>query len=234
MKSITKLCVAATFMSTASHAADIDIKIQNLTQGIYFTPFIAVAHSDQSSLYQVGQAASTEMQMMAEGGDISGLSTVATGLSADVVENPAEGLLSPGMSVEFSMTTMDSNTQLTLLSMLLPTNDGFVGLNGWDIPTEAGTYTVYLNGYDAGTEANDEIINGAGTPGAAGIPVAPGGDGGEGATGVTGELTEDSNTMIHIHRGNVGDTDSMGGISDVDSRIHRWLNPVAKVVVTVK
>jgi hypothetical protein len=40
--------------------------------------------------------------------------------------------------------------------------------------------------------------------------------------------------MVHIHRGNLGDTDITGGISDVDSRIHRWLNPVAKVTVTVK
>ena len=51
------------------------------------------------------------------------------------------------------------------------------------------------------------------------------------ATGVT---STESNQMVHIHRGNIGDTDATGGISDVDSRIHRWLNPVAKVTVTVK
>ena len=115
--------------------------------------------------------------------------------------------------------------------MVLPTNDGFVGLDGWEIPEAAGTYTVYLNAYDAGTEVNDEIINGMGMPGDAGIPAAPGGDGGMGATGVT--MTE-SNSTVHIHRGNVGDVDENAGISDVDSRIHRWLNPVAKIVVTVK
>jgi hypothetical protein len=39
---------------------------------------------------------------------------------------------------------------------------------------------------------------------------------------------------VHIHPGLLGDTDPNGGISDVDSRIHRWLNPVAALIVTVK
>ena len=123
------------------------------------------------------------------------------------------------------------NDRLSIVAMLLPTNDGFVGLDSWSIPEEAGTYTVYLNAYDAGSEANDEIINGAGALGMAGIPGEPGGNAGTGATGVT---ATESNQNVHIHRGNIGDTDTNGGISDVDSRIHRWLNPVAKVVVTVK
>lgn len=49
----------------------------------------------------------------------------------------------------------------------------------------------------------------------------------------TGVTSEESNTTVHIHRGNVGDTMVEGGASDLDSRIHRWLNPVAKVTITV-
>ena len=119
--------------------------------------------------------------------------------------------------------TMDANIYLSLTSMLLPTNDGFVGLDSWKIPTEAGTYTFTLNAYDAGTEANDEIVNGGGAPGTPGIPAAPGGDAGTGAIGVT--MTED-NSNIHIHRGSLGDDDLAGGKSDLDNRVHRWLNPV--------
>ena len=99
------------------------------------------------------------------------------------------------------------------------------------IPAEAGSYTMYLNAYDAGTEANDEIVNGGGAAGVAGIPAAPGGNAGTGGMGVT---SEESNMTVHIHRGVIGDTDASGGNSDLDSRIHRWLNPVAKVTVTVK
>ena len=115
--------------------------------------------------------------------------------------------------------------------MLLPTNDGFVGKDSWAIPSEAGTYTFYMNGYDAGTEANDEIVNGGGAPGVPGIPVDPGSYSGTGGSGVS---SSSANSNIHIHPGNVGDSDASGGVSDLDSRIHRWLNPVAKVVVTVK
>ena len=115
--------------------------------------------------------------------------------------------------------------------MMLPTNDGFIGLNSYKIPTEAGTYTVNINGYDAGTEANDEIVNGGGAAGTPGIPAAPGGDAGSGGTGAAGA---DTNPTVHIHRGVLGDTDATGGTSDLDSRIHRWLNPVARVTITVK
>jgi hypothetical protein len=115
--------------------------------------------------------------------------------------------------------------------MMLPTNDGFIGLDGWEIPAEVGTYTIYLNGYDAGTEVNDEIIDTVNGGADDGIPAAPGMDAGTGASGVT---DMEANQTVHIHRGNTGDTSLTAGISDVDSRIHRWLNPVAKVVVTVK
>jgi len=43
-----------------------------------------------------------------------------------------------------------------------------------------------------------------------------------------------SNTTIHIPRSVIGDTDPMGGVSDIDSHIHRWLNPVARRVIEVK
>ncbi len=150
-------------------------------------------------------------------------------VSATLIENPASGILMPSASTSASTDT-ESNSYLSLVAMLLPTNDGFVGLDGWKIPSTAGTYTIMLNAYDAGTEANDEIINGGGAPGVPGIPVAPANDGGTNATGVT---SSESNSMVHIHRGNLGDDDLTAGISDLDNSVHRWLNPVAKLTVVV-
>ncbi|WP_432459795.1 MULTISPECIES: spondin domain-containing protein [unclassified Agarivorans] len=218
-------------VSSLSHAAMLDVKITNLTQGIYFTPLLVTAHAADSHLFEVGQAASSALQAMAEGGDISGLVSIADGIAAVSVQNPASGLLAPTSQAMLSDMDTGANTQLSIVAMMLPTNDGFVGIDSWQIPSEAGTYTFYMNAYDAGTEANDEIINGGGAPGTPGIPADPGMHGGTGASGVT---TVSSNSNIHIHPGNVGDSDASGGISDVDSRIHRWLNPVAKVQVTVK
>ncbi len=217
--------------SAPAMAQDLDIKLTNLTHGIYFTPILSAAHDVNTHLFMAGSAASSNLQMMAEGGNISGLSSDVQAVSGDVVENPADGLLAPGASVSFNMMTNNSNTQLTLVTMLLPTNDGFVGLDSLELPTVAGTYTYYLNAYDAGTEANNEIVlDGSGATGVLGIPAAPGGNAGTGGGGLT---ATESNTTVHIHRGNLGDGDLNGGASDLNNGVHRWLNPVAQLVITV-
>jgi len=213
-------------------AASLDIKITNLTQGIYYTPILIAAHSDENHLFESGMTASTELQMMAEGGNIAGLSSMLDSYSADKVENPAQGLLAPAQSTMAMLETSDGNNMLSITAMMLPTNDGFVGLDSWKIPTESGTYTILLNAYDAGTEANNELIlEGSGAPGMLGIPAAPGIGAGMAGSSVTNEET---NTMVHIHRGTLGDDDMEGGKSDLNNTVHRWLNPVAKVTVTVK
>ncbi|WNO08942.1 spondin domain-containing protein [Teredinibacter sp. KSP-S5-2] len=217
-------------VSVNSYSATVDISITNLTQGIYFTPLLISAHGDVH-LFELGSTASPELQAMAEGGDISGLASAVSALGGSSVENPAAGLLAPGSTAMTMSFDTGDQKYLSILAMLLPTNDGFVGLDAWSIPEQPGDYTLYLNAYDAGTEVNDEIVNGGGAPGTPGIPANPGANGGMNGTGVT---TIENNNSVHIHRGNIGDTDAAGGASDVDARIHRWLNPVAKVIVTVK
>lgn len=231
-KLLSLICTSSLLAMSASHAADIDVKITNLTQGIYFTPILIGAHSSDTHLFQVGQAASAGLQAMAEGGSIDALSTTLDSISADKTANPAEGLLAPANSTMANLSTSDGNTTLSIVAMMLPTNDGFVGLDGWPIPAEAGTYHIYLNAYDAGTEANNElVVDGSGAPGTPGIPASPGAAPGTQGSGVT---DIESNTMVHIHRGNVGDNEIVGGTSDLHNTVHRWLNPVAKVTVTVK
>jgi hypothetical protein len=231
MNKLTKICAASAlvFASHHSFAADVTIKIQNLTQGLHFTPIAAVAHTPDTSLFEVGEEASPEIQEMAEGGSLAGLTTIATSISADVLAEPTAGPLGPTQSVSGSFMTADGNTVLSIVAMILPSNDGFIGLDNWTIPTEAGTYTVFLNAYDAGTEANDELVGG-GAPGTPGMPAPPFLTLGTGGSGVTAAI---SNANIHIHPGNIGDDDAAGGTSDVTNSIHRWLNPVAKVTVTV-
>ena len=230
---LSGLLAAILLLSSNVSAQQITVEITNLTNGIYFTPLLISAHNSQSHLFQVGQPASPNLQAMAEGGDISGLNSDLQAIGAMVGANPAEGLLAPGkktaVSADFNIT--ESFSKLSIVAMMLPTNDGFIGLDAQNIPTEAGVYTYFLNGYDAGTEANNEIVNGGGKPGALGIPADPGAHAGTGGMGIT---TTISNRMIHIHPNNIGDMDASGGKSDLDSRVHRWLNPVAKVVLTIQ
>lgn len=227
----TRLLILGSMMSIPVSAADLEISITNLTHGNHFTPILITAHDDASHLFQSGEMASPALQKMAEGGDIADLAAAAMGNNEITVENPAMGLLAAGAKTSGIMLDTQTMTHLSIVAMVLPTNDAFVGLDAWKIPTTAGTYTLNLNAYDAGTEANDEIINGGGMPGTPGIPAAPGGDGGTNGTGV---MDGSSNTKVHIHPGVLGDTDTAGGMSDLDSRIHRWLNPVARVIVVVK
>jgi spondin N len=227
----SSLLLAGTILSSSAiNAQQLEITVTNLTQGIYYTPLLISAHNAEMSLYQLGQSASAELQAMAEGGDISGLSAMLSNANADTIENPAMGLLAPAASTTTMLTTTDGNNLLSLVAMILPTNDGFVGLNSWKIPSDAGSYSFTLNAYDAGTEVNNELINGGGAPGVLGIPAAPAGDGGTGGTGVTNNET---NTMVHVHRGSLGDDDLAAGKSDLSNTVHRWLNPVARVTVKV-
>lgn len=216
---------------TAS-ATDFNVRIINLSNGIYFTPFLVAAHPEGSSLFTTGQPASANLQAMAEGGDISGLVADLQGLGATIAENPAGGLLAPASETDVDLNTDGtSNDRLSIVAMLLPTNDAFTGLNAVTVPTDPGTYVFDVSAYDAGTEANDELITGGGAPGAAGIPADPGGLGG---TGGSGAATADANPNVHIHRGTLGDLNAAGGTSDLDSSVHRWLNPVIRVVITVR
>lgn len=208
--------------STSISAAQLEITVANATKGIYFTPLIIAAHGSDLHMFRTGEAATSELEAMAEGGDISGLSSLIGNAGGEVVENPAGGILNPGVATTFMMDSGEHG-YLSLSAMLLPTNDGFVGLDSWKIPTEAGTYKTTLLSYDAGTEANDEL--------AASMPNPPFITFGSGGAGVE---TTVSNDKVHVHPGNLGDSDTAGGISDLDSSSHRWLNPVATITVVVK
>lgn len=246
--------IALSLLSTgAAQAVEITVSITNLTQGMLLTPRLLVAHSSNVDLFEPGTAASEGLTAIAEGGDTSVLATALDTDFANDQTNQTFGgpLAAASTSADYTFETND-HPYLSLLTMLIPTNDAFAGLDRWQIPTEAGTYTVTLNAYDSGTEANDEInsatstltgpggvaLGGVGVPGMA-APEPTQANLGSGGTGVAlqsvGGVLDDSGAegSVHIHRNVLGDTDANGGRSDLDSTIHRWLNPVARMTITV-
>ena len=234
-KLITAAAISAgILLATPALARDVDVEITNLTNGLYFTPLLVAAHDSESHLFQAGTMASANVQAMAEGGDLSGLIGDVEAAGGTYVANPASGLLAPGEDTTASLDVRGRHhTHLSITAMLLPTNDAFVGMDALRIPKKRGTHTYLINGYDAGTEANDELIAGmpGGAPGVPGIPADPSGAGGVMGTGVSGA---DHNPKVHIHRGVIGDTNAGGGPSDLDRDLHRFSNPVARVVITVR
>lgn len=217
-------------LSGQTMAASLSVTVENLTHGNLFTPLLIAAHPAANHLFQTGTAASTSLQAMAEGGNLAPLVTDLGAINADFSQDPNNGVLTSGStSPVANLTTAAANTHLSVVAMILPTNDGFIGLDAIKIPTTPGTYIYHINGYDAGTEVNNELMDttNGGTPGTLGIP------GGSSNTGGTGVTTVENNTNIHIHRGVIGDTNATAGVSDLDSTVHRWLNPIAKLTLTV-
>ncbi len=233
VKTMAAVWIGMILLTGQAMAGRLNITVKNLTNGLYFTPLFITAHDGNTRLFELGTPATTALQAMAEGGDFSLLSQMVGGPDKDTIEDPVGGLLGPGEIIgDIKIDTRRGKRQyLSLTAMILPTNDGFVGIDSIPIPRKPGLYGYYLFGYDAGTEANDELITGGGAPGAPGIPGAPGGDGGVGGTGVS---DIDVNGNVHIHRGVIGDLDPAGGISDLDSSVHRWLNPVAELIIEVR
>ena len=216
---ILSVCLLGTVATTGS-AAQWDVKITNLTNGNHFTPVLMTGLDSATHLFKVGAAASTALELMAECGDTSQLIDTGPAGALDEDTKTGAGVIAPGGTTTLVLdNSMSGNTHLSLVSMILPTNDAFVGLESMEVPAAAGTYTYYLNAYDAGTEANNEIpATTACDTNVSGYPGAPGGDTGSNGTGVT---MEEANMMIHVHRGVLGDQDSMGGLSDLNSSIHR-------------
>lgn len=272
MKTLKKLSAIAVLLGAvnAAQAVTIQVKITNLTQGMHFTPRLLVAHTDAVDLFEAGEAPSTPLAWVAEAGVIgmpalddspAGAEDFASYLEdASRAANNAwqqfGGLLAPATtSMDYTFDT-ENHPYLSMVSMLVPTNDAFVGLDSWRIPTTSGTYVINLNAYDAGSEGNDEInptrsditeagtgdaLGGYGVPGmAAPPPTQPAlGTGGAGVAlqiDANNQIADGADTregIVHIHRNVLGDTDNTAGVSDLDATVHRWLNPVARITVIV-
>lgn len=190
-----------------------EIMVSNLTYAQPLSPMTVTLHGD-SKMWTMGQAASTALELLAEGGDNSEFIA-----QADVLESSAgEGVVLPGATDTVSISTTDeAATHLTFSTMLVNTNDAFSGLTGLDLSTlavdEPKTWT--LNVYDAGTEMNSEV---AGTiPGPA--------DGGAGF-----DMTRDDVNFIAIHPGVVSQDDGLS--TSVLTQAHRFDNPAVKITIT--
>jgi hypothetical protein len=100
-------------------------------------------------------------------------------------------------------------SHLSLAAMMLPTNDGFIALDDVPLPRGQQAASYISNGYDAGSEPNDELcVNIPGpTCGGAGPSPEASGEG-----------------FVHVHAG-------IHGVGDLQASEYDWRNPVAYVSV---
>ncbi len=131
-KHLTALLVSASLLTSANAIAsdrDISVEITNITNATYFTPLLVAAHDQDTRLFKLSGPASDHLQAMAEGGDITGLIEDLEAAGNEYIADPAAGLLAPGASTEAVFNRPGKKHRfLSIVAMLLPTNDGFVGL----------------------------------------------------------------------------------------------------------
>jgi hypothetical protein len=167
-KKLNTLCTTSVLalVSQPAFAADITVEVQNLTQGMYFTPVAVEA---------------------------------------------------PTAKVSDNFMTTKGNTVLSVATMLVNSNDGFSGLNAWDLSQLAlgESWSTTEGVYDAGSEVNSKAMGSM--PGPA--------DGGEGFKPMRNDTG-----FVAMHPGVV----SMdGGLSSsVLTARHKFDNPAIHIMVT--
>ena len=188
------------------------VTVTNLTANQPMSPITLITHDD-ISVWQVGSPASLALETIAESGDGSLYSSMDDVTSVTV----GQGILPPGMSETIELSLMpDDVDSLSILTMLVNTNDAFAGLNDFSLSDLAVDQNMIFRSiaYDAGTEANSEAKGSL--PGPA--------DGGEGFN-----TARDDVDSVHAHPGIVSQDD---GLADsILSASHRFDNPVLNIKI---
>jgi len=152
-------------------AGSVTITFLNTSESQPMTPPVVALHNAPDAaengirLFEVGQTASTEVVMIAEDGSFDALAAVATGqiaagtVSAAGVAAPEEGgALAPGASSSINLQIEAPNQVLSVVSMVVCTNDGFSGIDSRPLSEDA-TETFFAPIYDAGSENNVEQLS---------------------------------------------------------------------------
>ncbi len=199
------------------------VTVENITGGQYFTPVNFAAHGSDADVFSVGRAPSPGVAAVAELGAVPVLEAELQaaidnqGRGVSGVGAGPEGPIGPGETRNFDFTT--DRDRLSIVSMVICTNDGFAGLDSKHLPRWQGdTITYYLPAYDAGAELNTELRDDIVPAPFCSTPVgAPGGNG------------EDQPEIDGFNRINFHPT--LRGVGDLPDSFD-WQGPVLKVTVT--
>ena len=199
-----------------------EVSIVNLSANQPFSPVAILYHQAAHTSWAIGESASESLEMLAEGGDNSALISQANASTSVWTTASSDAPIVPGAASTVTTTfESDADLSLTVVSMLVNSNDAFSGLQGWDLSGLAvGDQVSQLAPvYDAGTEQNTEGENTI--PGPA--------DGGEGFN-----AERDDVDFVARHPGIVAAAIAGGfdenSLSVLDSS-HRFDAPIAKIVV---
>lgn len=204
------------------------ITVENMSASQPISPIVAATHSPGIVMFRAGTDASPGIIAVAENGDPAPLVAAleAIFLVTDI-HNVGEPLTRMGTTADNFTDTATFELQskpgdvLSLVGMLIATNDGFAGVDSTGLPT-AGTKVVYALGYDAGSEDNTEMSEDIVDAASALGPVALEGD--PNGNDNAGPDTDPAHVVM-MHPG-------IQGGEDLSVEDHGWREPVLKVTIT--
>ena len=211
----TALASTAAIVPTVADASRDDrpvatyvVTVENLTPAGSqpFSPVGTVVHNRRVDVWSLGSPASAAVAAVAEDANLpifaETYSKVA-GVSSSTVGGAAP--FGPGETITFEVEARRGE-QLSLVTMLVNTNDAFTGLDGVRLGRRWQEFEV--GAYDAGTEVNNEL------PGF--IP---------GPAGGNAFVREPEAGVVAPHDGIIGVD---GGI---DPAVYDWNDPVARITI---
>lgn len=191
----------------ANGSGRVEVTITNLTRGQIMSPAVVATHrSGLTPIYRPGAPASDELAAIAEDAASDGLVAL---LEADPAVKDVKTLpdvIMPGASAKVTLRLSYRFNRVSLVGMLVSTNDAFYAVSGIWVPYGGSRYE-HSPAYDAGSEANNEMC--------AFVPGPPCGN--MGVRAVDG-----AEGYVHIHAG-------IQGGEDLDPSELDWRNPVASI-----
>ena len=127
----------------------------------HFSRVAAAVHAPEVSFWDSGEIATPGIEIMAETGGVSALcreiaEEADSGRSSACMNGSEPSFSSPG-SASFQLEAKTELPLLTLVSMIAPSPDWFVGVSGMPLMEEDGCWKdvieVNLVGYDSGTDS---------------------------------------------------------------------------------
>ena len=183
-----------------------NVTITNLTPtgSQPLSPPLVVVHSRRADVWSLGRIANHGVAAIAEDADNSVLESALLMLQGvRSVRTVPGGPIPPGASRTFPVESNDRADRLSILTMLVNTNDAFTGLDALHLRGRGAT--LRTRAYDAGSEVNNER-----------------------ATHIPGPCCNNrfvrapEGAVIRMHGG-------ITGVGDLNPAVYGWSNPVARI-----
>lgn len=213
------VAVAAAGLLTASAGADGNstkiwrVTIENLTPpgpgapgSQPLSPPLFVVHSNRADVWSVGEIASHPVAAIAEdANNAPAESALAQLRGVRDAFSGAGGPIPSGTSSTYMVETKGKYARLSVVTMLVNTNDAFTGLDSYHLRSHGAVLSRMA--YDAGSERNNELAGFIPGP-CCGNPF----------------VRDPEGELIRMHPG-------IAGVGDLDPAVYGWEGAVAKITI---